>query len=159
MLNYHISDNGLKFTEEFEGFRSSRYQNPGDVPTIGYGTTAGADVVEPLPEKCTQVEAERWLELDMQRSIIPAIEAACVAGDRDFGQNEVDACCDIGYNLGAGIFLPTHTLGHMIRNRSYTRADIAQAFLLYDDKGTIYFNGLLRRREADKALFERGKPG
>lgn len=158
-MSYHISENGLKLIERFEGFRAKRYQNPGDVPTIGYGTTAGAGVVEPLPEECTEVEAEHWLELYVNRSIIPALEAALSKGERKWNQNQIDAACSLAYNLGAGIFLPSHTIGQLIRDPHSTKQRIADAFLLYDDPGTIYEKGLLTRREQERALFERPEHG
>jgi GH24 family phage-related lysozyme (muramidase) len=154
-VQYHISENGLHFIEHFEGFRADRYQNPGDVPTIGYGTTAGAGVVDPLPETCTETEAEHWLEMYVNRSVIPSIEAALTAGHRVWNQNQIDAACSFGYNLGAGIFQVTHTIGQMIRDHGRTHKQIGNAFLLYDDPGTIYQNGLLTRREAERALFDR----
>lgn len=158
MSDYHISENGLKLIEQFEGFSATLYNDPVGVPTIGYGTTAGAGVVEPLPETCTQTEAEHWLELYVNRAVIPAIEAATKAGDRTFNQNAVDACCSLGYNLGAGIFSDDHTIGYHIRHHQYTHKRIGQDFLLYEYAGTEKLAGLVTRREAERALFDRPEP-
>lgn len=155
MSKYHISENGLLFIERFEGFEHKRYLDSTGTPTIGYGTTASAGVVDPLPETCTSFEAERWLELYVNRDVIPAIEQATYAGERIFNQNEVDACCSLGYNLGAGIFSEEHTIGQHIRDHQYTHARIGEDFLLYEDAGGVRLAGLVTRREAERALFDR----
>lgn len=155
MSNYHISGNGLRLIEHFEGFRDTQYRDAVGVATIGYGTTAGAGVVNPLPETCTQAEAERWLELYVNKDVIPAIEAATAAGKRDFNQNEVDACCSLGYNLGAGCFAASFTIGSHIRNHKYTHRNIGECFLLYEYASGERLAGLVTRREAERALFDR----
>ena len=154
-MNYHISETGLHLIEGFEGFRAEKYQDSVGVWTIGYGTTEGAHVVEPLPETCTQTEAEHWLELYVNRDVIPAIEAASEAGGRVFNQNRVDALCSFGYNLGAGAFGDNWTIGYHIRHHEYTAQRISNDLLLYDYAGGVKLAGLVSRREAERALFDR----
>lgn len=155
MSDYHISANGLKLIEAFEGFRAQQYKDAVGVPTIGYGTTAGAGVVEPLPETCTEAEAERWLALYVDRDVIPAIEAATEAGRRTFNQNQVDACCSLGYNCGAGVFDTHSTIGLHIRSHKFTHRRIGNDFLLYEYASGQRLAGLVTRREAERALFDR----
>lgn len=155
MSKYHISETGLALIEHFEGFRAAQYRDAVGVATIGYGTTVAAGVVSPLPQTCTHLEAEEWLAEYVNRDVIPAIEAATEAGDRVFNQNEVDACCSLGYNLGAGIFQSTHTIGMHIRNHEYTHRRIGQDFLLYESAGGRVCWGLVTRRETERALFDR----
>lgn len=155
MSEYHISKSGLLLIERFEGFRDTQYRDAVGVATIGYGTTAGAGVVSPLPETCTQAEAELWLQRYVNRDIIPAIEQATEAGRRVFNQNEVDACCSLGYNLGAGVFGPHYTIGSHIRNHKFTHRRIGNDFLLYEYAGGERLDGLVTRREAERALFDR----
>lgn len=154
-MSYHISENGLKTIEEFEGFRAERYQDAVGVWTIGYGTTLGARVVDPLPETCTQVEAEHWLEMYVNRDVVPAIEQATEAGKRVFNQNQVDACCSLGYNLGSGVFGPHYTIGEHIRDHEFTHYRIGLDFLLYEYADGQRLAGLVTRREAERALFDR----
>lgn len=156
-LSYSISLDGLRFIEAFEGFSASIYVDVTGTPTIGYGTTVAAGVVNPLPDTCTEAEAERWLDEYIQRSVVPALVAACVAGGREFDQDAVDACCSLGYNLGAGIFGNGHTIGYYIRHHQYTHAEIGNAFLLYEYAGNEKLVGLITRREAERALFDRGQ--
>ena len=86
-----IGPQGLALIKHFEGFVPHRYQNAGDVPTIGYGTTAGAGVVNPLPETCTEEQATVWLEEYVNRAVIPAIHAAAEQGAKHFTQAQIDA--------------------------------------------------------------------
>lgn len=155
MSDYHISENGLKLIEHFEGFRSEQYKDAVGVQTIGYGTTAGAGVVDPLPLTCTETEAEHWLALYVNRYVIPAIENATAEGKRIFNQNQIDACCSLGYNLGEGIFSAAHTIGLHIRNHKYTHRRIGNDFLLYEYADGSKLAGLVTRREAERALFDR----
>lgn len=155
MSEYHISRNGLSLIEVFEGFRGYQYKDATGVPTIGYGTTLGAGVVKPLPKTCTHEEAEQWLGEYVNRDIIPAIEVATKTGGRKFNQNEVDACCSLGYNLGAGIFGAEHTIGQHIRDHRFTHHRIGEDFLLYESADGHTLAGLVTRREAERTLFDR----
>lgn len=155
MSDHLISQNGLRLIEQFEGFRAEQYKDAVGVPTIGFGTTAGAGVVNPLPETCTILEARHWLGLYVNRYVIPAIENATAEGGRTFNQNQMDACCSLGYNLGEGIFNAAHTIGLHIRNHKYTHRRIGNDFLLYEYADGTKLAGLVTRREAERALFDR----
>ena len=158
-MTYRISDNGLNLIKHFEGFRADLYRDPIGVPTIGYGTTLGAGVVDPLPETCTEAQAEIWLREYVDRNVIPALERATEAGERVFNQNSVDACCSLAYNLGYGIFGDNWTIGFHIRHHEYTHERIGQDFLLYEYADGQRLAGLVTRREAERALFDRPEPG
>jgi lysozyme len=151
----NIGPRGLRLIEHFEGFRATRYLDSGGVPTIGYGTTAAAGVIEPLPERCTPEEATRWLTEYIARDVEPAIRNAAKDRPWPLTQNQFDALCSLGYNLGAGIFQATHTIGHHLRDNAYGHV-ISGDFLLYEyGQGGDKLAGLVTRREAERALFER----
>jgi len=153
----NIGPDGLKLIEYFEGFRAARYQNPDDVPTIGYGTTAAAGVVDPLPMICTQLEAEEWLRAYIDRSVLPSLQAAATVGRQRFNQAQIDALASLGYNVGADVFSPQHTIGYNIRQGA-SHATISENFLLYEGgDGQVQLAGLVTRREAERALFDRGR--
>lgn len=146
---------GLHFIEQFEGFRAEQYKDVVGVPTIGFGTTAGAGVVEPLPEKCTIQQAVTWLKAYIDKDVVPAIEATGYnQAPTHLNENQVDALCSLGYNLGAGIFEDTHTIGWDLRHHA-PLAKISNDFLLYEYAGSIKLAGLVTRREAERALFDR----
>lgn len=145
-----IGPYGLKFIEYFEGFRSHQYLDVGGVPTIGFGTTAGAGVIDPLPETCTIEQAVQWLKEYVDKSVVPSIEAT--GAGHYLNENQVDALCSLGYNLGAGIFNEDHTIGYDLR---HNRGKVPNDFLLYEYDGTMRLAGLVTRREAERALYDR----
>ena len=142
-----ISEAGLKLIEQFEGFRSERYLDPVGVPTIGYGTTAS--VISPLPATCTQAQAEGWLKLYVERDVQPALNAA--VGSHAVNQNQYDALCSLGYNLGAGIFAASHSIGAALHAGNLRQ--VAADFLLYDSANGQVLAGLVTRRKAEQKLF------
>lgn len=146
---------GLKLIEYFEGYRDVAYHNPGDVWTIGYGTTSGAGIDVHEGMTCTQAQAEAWLLDYIDREVVPAIEDAAWGRVGGFNENQVDALCSLGYNLGAGIFDASHTIGYDIRERA-SDSKIAADFLLYEaGDGSSHLAGLVTRREVERALFQR----
>lgn len=151
---------GLKLIEEFEGLRLEAYQDSVGVWTIGYGTTAGAGVDVHAGMTCTQAQAEAWLKQYVDQAVIPAIEQAWeqrrtyLHATLNPNENRVDALCSLGYNLGAGIFQATHTIGYDIRH-GHSMGKIGDDFLLYEDAGGQRLAGLVTRREAERALFAR----
>lgn len=151
---------GLKLIEEFEGLRLEAYQDPGEVWTIGYGTTSGAGVDVHEGMTCTQKQAEDWLLDYLDRAVVPAIQAAQDARQRSkgwetaFNENQVDALASLGYNVGPGVFEAAHTIGYAIRNGA-TKDAISRDFLLYESDDGKILAGLVSRREAERALFDR----
>lgn len=151
---------GLALIKDWEGFRAQAYQDSVGVWTIGYGTTAGAGVNVHKGMTCTVEQAAQWLEEYVNRSIIPAIQAAQQVRLRVLGshhalnENQVDALCDLGYNCGAGLFGGEHTIGANIREGASWLA-VANAILLYNQAGGHVLEGLVRRREAERELFLR----
>src|SRR2546423_225409 len=92
----HISGNGLRLIEGFEGFVSHRYDDGTGVITIGYGTT-GADV-SPLPTFLTRAQAEQLLREKLVRKYEPAVNGLGVP----LNQNQFDALVSLVYNCGTG---------------------------------------------------------
>lgn len=145
-----ISINGLNFIKKYEGFSSHIYGPPQDVRTIGYGTTESD--VNPLPTYITEKDAARRLERKVDEKYYPAVAKALAPLNPS--QNMIDAACSFAYNLGEGAFEGAHgfeTLTRAIKAKS--RAQIAEAFLLYDSPGTVFHAGLAARRKAERKLF------
>jgi lysozyme len=142
--NLTYSVNGLSLTEKFEGFSSNAYQDQVGVWTIGYGHT-GPDVA--AGRTITLAQAQALLAQDV------SIAAACVNAvvTVKLTQQEFDALVDFVFNLGAGAFKGS-TMLRNLNAGNFTSA--AAQFDLWDRAGGAVVAGLLRRRQAEAALFD-----
>lgn len=152
-----ISQVGLDFITEFEGFYSKAYQDQAGIWTIGIGTIkypSGVKVAK--NDTCSKEDANRWLAFEVSEK--------CAYFNQVLGkinwkpsQNQYDALISFFYNVGIGKCYQDTTMGDAIYSK---RPEImAQAFLVYC-KYTKFgikltSKGLLRRRLAEKALFEK----
>ena len=140
------SKEGLKLTERFEGCRLEAYPDPatGGAPwTIGYGHT-GADVFPSL--LITQEEAEKLLLQDVQKAVDHVNSKLKI----EVTQGEFDALVDFAFNCGCRN-LDNSTLLKKVNEGDFNSAAIE--FLKWDMAGGHVMAGLLRRREAEAALF------
>jgi lysozyme len=142
--NLTYSVNGLSLTEKFEGFSSNAYQDQVGVWTIGYGHT-GPDVA--AGRTITLAQAQALLAQDV------SIAAACVNAvvTVKLTQQEFDALVDFVFNLGTGAFKGS-TMLRVLNGGDFTSA--AAQFDLWDRAGGAVVAGLLRRRQAEAALFD-----
>lgn len=132
-----------KLAEEFEGFSPEVYADIGGIPTIAYGHTAGVK----LGDFCSMQQAEKWLDEDM------GIADGCIARlvKVELNQNQYDALCDFIFNVGCGNFAQSTLLKNLNAGQF---ASAASEFLRWDKVNGKSVAGLLRRRTAEKALFE-----
>lgn len=143
----YIDQRGLNFIAGFEGGESSdglfhAYWDPyGHVWTIGYGETSG---VHP-GMTWTKAQAEDDLKRKLENDYIWAINNL----DVPLTQNQFNALCSFVWNLGAGSM--QWDIGRYLRARNYQAA--ANALLEYTHAGGVVLAGLVRRREAERALF------
>lgn len=138
-----ISASGLNLIKQFEGLRLQSYRCSAHVWTIGYGHTAG---VEP-GDIITAEQADALLLEDVieaERSVNRYISAPLT-------QHQFDALVSFTFNLGSGN-LRTSTLLKKLNAGDYPGA--AREFLRWVNAGGKKLPGLLRRREAEKTLFE-----
>ncbi len=142
----HISQKGLDLIKSFEGLRLSAYKCPADVWTIGYGTTAG---VKPS-QTITKERAEELLREDVARFEAQVLRLVKVP----LTQGQFDGLVSFTYNLGAGN-LSNSTLLRLLNAGDYAGA--AEQFDRWSKAGGRVLAGLVRRRAAERALFE-GKP-
>jgi lysozyme len=144
--NLTYSGDGLSLTEQFEGCELTAYQDQVGVWTIGYGHT-GADVTPGLT--ITQDQAQALLAQDVTSAAACVNNVVTVA----LTQDEFDAVVDFVFNLGAGAFTGS-TLLRNLNAGDFTGA--AAQFDLWDHAGGAVVAGLLRRRQAEDALFNTG---
>ena len=140
----------IDLIKEFEGFRAKAYLDPVGILTIGYGTTAAAGVgIKPaLGMTITEAQAVGYLMAAVDKfaaQIAPKITAP-------INENEFGAFVSLAYNIGPGAFAKTSAL------RKFNAGDkqgAANSILLWNKAGSKVLPGLVRRREAERALFLR----
>jgi lysozyme len=133
---------------QFEGFSAAPYLDIGGVPTQGYGSTRGANNV-PITMKdppITEDTGLEWLSRDMGQAFVAIASYVKVP----LTGNQKAALADFIYNEGAGNF-SSSTLLRLLNVGDFSGA--SAQFLVWDVAGGEMISGLLRRREAEKALF------
>lgn len=144
----HISPNGLRLIESFEGWSSAPYWDSfGRVWTRGYGETEGITAGSP---RLTRAQGQANLKHLVETRYEPAIRAL----DVKLNQNEWDALCSFVWNLGPGIL--DGVLGDRLRKGD--RVGFANAMLAYDHAGGTVLAGLRSRRERERHLFLTAAP-
>ncbi len=134
-----IGQAGLDLIKQHEGCRLTAYKCPAGVWTIGYGHT-GSDVKEGLT--ITPVKAEQLLKADLVK-----FEKHVQNFDSKYhwNQNEFDALVSFAFNVGS--------INQLTANKTRTKAQIAQAMLLYNKANGKVLPGLTKRRQAERQLF------
>lgn len=140
----------IELIKEFEGFRAKAYLDPVGILTIGYGTTAAAGVgIKPaLGMTITEAQAVGYLMAAVDKfaaQIAPKIT-------KPINENEFGAFVSLAYNIGPGAFGKSSAL------RKFNAGDkqgAANSILLWNKAGSKVLPGLVRRREAERALFLR----
>jgi len=143
-----INQATIDLIKEFEGFRGKAYKCSAGVWTIGYGTTAAAGVgIEPVQGmEITEQEAEWYLQKGINK-FADSIRGSITV---PVNENEFGACVSLAYNIGPAAFKKSSVLRHL---NNEDRARAANSFLLWNKAGGKVLKGLVRRREAEKALF------
>lgn len=130
-----ISPQGLAFICQNEGFSTQVY-NDDCHPAIGYGHDLKSG--ESFPNGITREEAQALMMSDLK-----PIEQYLNAFN--LTQNQFDALCDFGYNLGIGAL--AEMLGHGL-------AQVPEQILRWDHCGGVVVPGLKTRREAEVKMWE-----
>jgi len=139
----HTSQKGLDLIKSFEGLRLSAYKDVVGVVTIGYGTTSGVKMGDTI----TKERAEQLLREDVERFEQQVLRLVRVP----LSQGQHDALVSFVYNLGAGN-LSNSTLLRLLNAGDYAGA--AAQFDRWNKAGGKVLSGLVRRRAAERALFE-----
>lgn len=140
-----IGEAGLALIKQFEGCRLTAYK---PVPTekdwtIGWGHY-GPDVEE--GQTITQEEADQLLLTDCQRFADAVDNPQNCPPAAQLNDNQRDALISFTFNCGVG------RLRTLCKNRSLS--EIRDAMILYNRSGGKKLPGLIRRREAEQALFD-----
>jgi lysozyme len=140
-------DIALPLVSQFEGFRSTPYQDIAGVWTIGYGATQcyGKPVTQ-YTRPMTQHECDGLLAQSLA-TVSDLVKAACHVPLSD---NELAGLISLAYNIGTGA-LAKSTLMRLLN--AGNRAAAASQFGAWVYAGGKIVPGLQRRRAAEKALF------
>jgi lysozyme len=137
----------IDLVKNYEGCSLKAYVDPGtgNLPiTIGWGSTGDFH----LGDTCTQAEADEWLLKDLEEAQDGVKSLLHV----DVSENQLDALTSFAYNIGLGN-LKTSTL---LRKINQGKPDSAQ-FLRWVFAGGRVLPGLVKRRQAEKSLFDTPK--
>lgn len=140
-----LSQKGIDLIKKFEGIRLKSYICPAGVLTIGYGHT-GSDVTPNM--QITEQEAERllWKDTESAQQTVSSFVSV------KLNQNEYDALVSFTFNVGSTAFVNSTLL--RLLNHGAERNVVASEFMRWVKAGSDEaVPGLVRRREAEKALF------
>ena len=135
-----ISSNGLAIIKKYEGVRLNAYKDAAGVWTIGYGHTKGVKA----GMKITQAQADAFLKQD------------CAAAEKNvstfdskyhWNQNQFDALVSFAFNIGS--------INQLTANGTRTIQQISKKIPAYNKAGGRVLNGLVKRRNEEKALFDK----
>ena len=154
---------------QFEGYRDRPYLCPAHLWTVGWGEVLYHDQIKlpmtrangytgmirkdyPLKTEDFRVWTKPELE-ERFKKLLSSFERGVLrlAPSLSGNQKLFDACVCISYNIGVGGFQRS-TLRQRI-NRGESLESIAEAFMMYTKGGGKVLKGLVRRRQAEIALF------
>jgi lysozyme len=145
--NYTYGKDGTSLTEGFESCALTAYRDIRGIWTVGWGHT-GPDVYEGVT--ITAEQAQLFFEADIQwaQNTVNRIVTIPIS------QDENDALVDWVFNVGCGAAAGST----LIRDLNAGQIEQAAAqFDAWDHASGQVVAGLLRRRQAETALFEQGE--
>jgi GH24 family phage-related lysozyme (muramidase) len=138
----------IDLIKRFEGCKLVAYQDIVGIWTIGYGTTAGADVgVKPAyGMTITQERAEDLLRQGVEK-FAATVDALITV---NVNANEFGACVSLAYNIGPNAFAKSTVLREL---NAGNKDKASAAFRMWNQAGGEVIKGLVNRREAEIKLF------
>jgi len=143
-----INKAGLQLIKDFEGLKLTAYKCPAGVWTIGYGST-GPHVRPGMT--ITPREASELLTADLlrfERAVTRLVKMP-------LNDNQFAALVSFAFNVGEAALEKSTLLKHLNAGRI---AMAAQEFLRWNKAGGKVLAGLVRRREAERLLFNTPPP-
>lgn len=142
-----INPEGLALIKEFEGFRANAYRCPANVVTIGYGSTYYPNKLPiRMGDRITKAEGEKLLLVTVANfeDAVSKLVTVPLTG------NQFSALVSFTFNVGIGAF-KSSTLLKKLNRKDYVGASLE--FSKWVKGGGKTLPGLVRRRNAEKALF------
>lgn len=144
-MNMQYGQDGLALTKDFEKCRLKPYRDSGGVWTNGWGNTHNVDPNITI----TQEQADADLLANLQDAVDAVNDHVTV----DLTQQQFDALVDFTFNCGATAFR-TSTLLRKLNARDYEGA--SNEFDRWNKDGGVVVSGLIRRRDSEQELFNKG---
>lgn len=138
-----IGKAGTELLKTFEGLRLEAYLCPAGVWTIGYGHTDGVKA----GDKVDEAAAGALLRDDLAK-FERCVSRAIV---RPMNQNQFDAFVCLAFNIGCGAFAGSTAARRF--NADLPPKLVTEAMKRWNKAGGKVLAGLVRRREAEAALF------
>ena len=147
MIKTKISEAGIKFIKEFEGLWLDTYTDCVGVLTIGYGHTKGVY----QGQRITEQEATELLKQDIEE-----VERCLNNININLTQNQFDALCSFGFNVGTGAFSTKYNVGKALREKDFDLLCNSMLSWCHGNNNEV-IPGLLNRRKAEVKLFKTGQ--
>ena len=143
-----VNEEGYALIKHFEGCRLKAYKCPANVWTIGFGNTFyenGMKVKE--GDVITQQRAEELAKFIIDQFAV-TIEPFIL---KPLTDNQFSACVSLAYNIGTSGFKRSSVFKKL--NINPNDPTIADSFKLWNKGGGKVLAGLVKRREAEIALY------
>ena len=137
-----LGSKGEALIKSFEKLELTAYPDSGGIPTIAWGHTKGVK----LGDTCTLEQAEEWFQEDT----LAAVHGVDAALTTNVSQSQFDAMVSFTFNVGVGAEAHS-TMAKLVNARNFAGA--AAEFPKWSHVDGVPNAGLLRRREAEQALF------
>ena len=163
------SDKGIHLMHLFEGKRNRPYLCPAHIWTIGYGSVLYQDQIKlpvvkvpgkpagmirkdyPLKSEHNRIWSDEEINELFQRDLAHFERGVLRLAPNLAGhQGAFDACVSFSFNAGLGNFQRS-TIRMKINREEWEEA--AEAFMAWTKGGGKVLPGLVKRRQAEKALF------
>jgi len=149
--NQTVSQAAIDLIHSFESFRSNAYKDPGSkngLPiTIGWGSTSD---LQGKPIKLGNVWTREQADAKFKQDI-DKFSAGVIVEAGPSTQGQIDAMVSFAYNVGIGAFRSS-TLLKKHKAGDYKGAAAEFGKWVFNDGKRM--NGLVRRREAERKLYE-----
>jgi lysozyme len=143
-----VNAEGYALLKKFEGCVLKAYKCPAGVWTIGFGNTFYEDGTKVKEgDVITQQRADELAKFIVEQ-FATSIRAMI---KQPLNENQFSACVSLAYNIGTGGFKKSSVLRKL--NVNPTDPTIADSFRLWNKGGGVILKGLVRRREAEIALY------
>jgi lysozyme len=139
-------DMACNLARQFEGCRLEAYPDPmygWQVPTIGYGAT-GPGIVKGTVWAQDKADSDLASRMSAVGAHIDAVVKVHIS------QEQKGALCDLAYNIGIGAFEHSTLLAYL--NTGNIQGAVDQ-FMVWTKSNGVELEGLVKRRDAERALF------